>query len=116
MAQMSPEKRFDYLIEQVRQHQELWVLHDAHGCVMLTTDDEDCIPVWPSETAAKEWAKDDWQDCQPLAISLQDWQERWTDGMADDDLLVAVFPLLDDLGVVVPPYEFDHSLSPKKSH
>jgi hypothetical protein len=36
--------------------------------------------------------------------------------MADDDLLVAVFPLVDDLGVVVSPYEFDETLSPKKSH
>ncbi|GGZ01402.1 MAG: hypothetical protein PWP74_529 [Shewanella sp.] len=113
---MSPDKRFDYMIEQVREKKELWVLHDDNGCVMLTTEDEDCIPVWPSEEAAREWAQEDWQDCQPLSVSLWDWQERWTPGMADDDLLVAVFPLVDDLGVVVSPYEFDETLSPKKSH
>lgn len=92
------------------------VLQDNDGCVMLTTDDEDCIPVWPSEETASLWAVDDWQDCRPLSIGLAEWLERWVPGMEDDELYVAVFPMLEDLGVVIPPHELEQRLAPKTRH
>lgn len=113
---MTPEARYDYLVEQVKEHKELWTLQDHDGCVMLTTEEEDCIPMWPSEEAAKLWAVDEWKECQPLAIPLNEWQERWVSGMEDDDLFVAVFPVVDDLGVVIPPYELNEKLTPKTRH
>ncbi|MGL4899011.1 MAG: DUF2750 domain-containing protein, partial [Shewanella sp.] len=45
-----------------------------------------------------------------------EWHERWVPGMEDDDLFVAVFPVQDDLGVVIPPYELDQRLITKQSH
>lgn len=115
-AGMTPEGRYDFLVEQVKEHKELWVLQDNDGCVMLTTDDEDCIPVWPSEETASLWAEDDWQDCRPLSIGLTEWLERWVPGMEDDELYVAVFPMLEDLGVVIPPHELEQRLAPKTRH
>ncbi|MCC4831242.1 DUF2750 domain-containing protein [Shewanella sp. 1_MG-2023] len=111
---MTPEARYDYLVEQVKQEQQIWSLQDQDGCVMLTTEDEDCIPMWPSEEAAKLWAVDEWRDCEPLSIPLNEFQERWVGGMSEDDLFVAVFPVQEDLGVVIPPYELDSRLTPKK--
>lgn len=113
---MTPEARYDYMIEQIKQEQVIWTLQDTDGCVMLTTEEEDCIPMWPSEESAELWAVDDWKDCQPLAIPLNEWQERWVPGMEEDDLFVAVFPMQQDLGVVVPPYEVNERLTPKKRH
>ncbi|QSX30798.1 DUF2750 domain-containing protein [Shewanella cyperi] len=113
---LTPEGRYDYLVEQVKEHKEIWTLQDNDGCVMLTTEDEDCIPMWPSEEAAALWAVDDWQDCQPLSIPLNEWEERWVSGMEDDELMVAVFPVQDDLGVVVQPWELQQRLQPKTKH
>jgi len=113
---LTPEGRYDYLVEQVKEHKEIWTLQDNDGCVMLTTEDEDCIPMWPSEEAAALWAVDEWQDCQPLSIPLNEWEERWVSGMEDDELLVAVFPVQDDLGVVVQPWELQQRLQPKTKH
>ncbi|QSX38015.1 DUF2750 domain-containing protein [Shewanella sedimentimangrovi] len=113
---LTPEGRYDYLVEQVKEHKEIWTLQDNDGCVMLTTEDEDCIPMWPSEEAAAQWAVDDWQDCQPLSIPLNEWEERWVSGMEDDELMVAVFPVQDDLGVVVQPWELQQRLQPKTKH
>ena len=113
-SQMTPEARYDYFVEQAKEHKTLWTLQDDDGCVMLTTDDEDCIPMWPSEEAANLWAVDDWKACTPLSIPLDEWLERWVPGMQDDDLFVAVFPVQDDLGVVIEPFEVEQRLAPKK--
>ncbi|GGI69606.1 DUF2750 domain-containing protein [Shewanella gelidii] len=113
---MTPEARYDYFVEQVKQHKVLWSLQDSEGCVMLTTEEEDCIPLWPSEETAKMWAVDDWKTCEPFAIPLEEWQSRWVSGMEDDDLFVAVLPMQDDLGVVVPPFEVNERLTPKTKH
>ncbi|WP_299009686.1 DUF2750 domain-containing protein [uncultured Shewanella sp.] len=116
VTQLTPEARYDFLVKQVKDQQNLWTLQDVNGCVMLTTDEEDCIPMWPSEEAAALWAVDDWKDCQPLAIPLKEWIERWVPGMQDDELYVAVFPVHDDLGVVIPPFELEARLLPKQQH
>ncbi|WP_394200016.1 DUF2750 domain-containing protein [Shewanella waksmanii] len=115
-SQMTPEARYDFLVEQAKTHEVLWTLQDLDGCVMLTTEEEDCIPMWPTEESAAAWAVDDWKDCSVLAIPLAEWLERWVPGMQDDDLFVAVFPVHDDLGVVIPPYELEQRLAPKKRH
>lgn len=115
LMNMTPEGRYDYMIEQVKANKVIWSLQDDDGCVMLTTEDEDCIPMWPSEETAALWAVDDWKDCEPLAIPLDEFLERWVSGMEDDDLFIAVFPVQDDLGVVVPPYEVNERLTPKSN-
>ena len=37
------EKRLSYLLQQVVSNQEIWILADEHGCIMLNTEDEDCV-------------------------------------------------------------------------
>ncbi|MBV7314266.1 DUF2750 domain-containing protein [Shewanella sp. NIFS-20-20] len=115
-ASMTPEGRYDLMVSLVKQEQVIWTLQDNDGCVMLTTDDEDCIPMWPTEEAANSWAVDDWQHCQPLAIPLNEWLERWVPGMQDDDLAVAICPVVDDLGVVVLPHELEERLVKRQAH
>ncbi|MCL1141931.1 DUF2750 domain-containing protein [Shewanella gaetbuli] len=115
LLNLTPEGRYDYMIEQVKANKVIWSLQDNDGCVMLTTEDEDCIPMWPSEETAALWAVDDWKDCEPLAIDLDEFQQRWVSGMEEDDLFIAVFPVQDDLGVVVAPYEVDQRLTPKSN-
>ena len=115
LMSFTPEGRYDYLIDHVRAEKVIWTLQDQDGCVMLTTEDEDCIPMWPSEETAAQWAVDEWASCEPLAIPLDEFQERWVSGMEDDDLFIAVFPVQDDLGVVVPPFEVDQRLTPKST-
>ena len=114
LMNLTPEGRYDYMVEQIKAEKIIWTLQDQDGCVMLTTEDEDCIPMWPSEETAALWAVDEWKDCEPLAIPLDEFQERWVSGMEDDDLFIAVFPVQEDLGVVVPPFEMDERISPKK--
>jgi hypothetical protein len=93
-------QRANYFLKEVVANNTLWILKDEHGCVMLNTDDEDCVPVWPNEEFAQSWATDEWQHCTAEAISLNKWFSRWTHGLADDELAVVVFPSSDEEGLV----------------
>ena len=104
------DKRLTYLLQQVVSNKEIWILADEHGCMMLNTDDEDCVPVWPNEEFAQGWATGDWQACKPQAISLAKWYSRWSLGLTDDELALVVFPNQDNQGLVLFPEEFEQAL------
>ena len=97
------DKRFTYLLKQMIEQQQVWILTDEHGAVMLTTEDEDCIPVWPHQEFAEQWATGDWEGFEAKAISLKDWQGKWTRGLEDDELAVVVFQLPDEDWILLDP-------------
>ncbi|SEL86538.1 Protein of unknown function [Colwellia chukchiensis] len=103
-------QRATYFIKEVVKQNQLWILSDEHGCVMLNTEDEDCVPVWPNKEFAQAWVTDDWQACQPEAISLNKRYSRWSHGLADDELALVVFPSQDEQGLVFYPDELEHEL------
>ena len=112
---LGDDERFNHFVNKVCEQEQLWILTDEHGCMMLTSDDdEDCIPVWPHQDYAQEWAVDDWAQCKPEPLTLKVWQSRWVPGMEDDELLVAVFPTVDATGVVVEPGELQEAFDRKQ--
>lgn len=113
IAQFTPEQRLKYLVNEVIQQQQIWILTDQDGCVMLNTEDEDCAPVWPNQEFAQAWATGEWVDCEPKAIDLKTWHSRWTHGLEDDDVSIAVFPSEDQEGLVISAQELDFELKNK---
>jgi|TARA_B110000211_G_scaffold41389_1_gene42987 glycosidase len=114
ILQMDDAQRAVYFVNETVTQNQLWILTDEHGCVMLNTEDEDCVPVWPNEEFAQAWATEQWQDCRPEAISLNKWFSRWTHGLADDELAIVVFPSQDEQGLVYYPDELEHELKQKQ--
>ena len=114
ILQMDDAQRAVYFVNETVTQNQLWILTDEHGCVMLNTEDEDCVPVWPNEEFAQAWATEQWQDCRPEAISLNKWFSRWTHGLADDELAIVVFPSQDGQGLVYYPDELEHELKQKQ--
>jgi hypothetical protein len=104
------EQRCKYLLKQVVANQEIWILTDEHGSVMVTTDEEDCIPVWPNQEFAQMWATNEWEGFKPKSIPLAQWHKKWTNGLEEDELSVVVFPLPDDEGAVFFPTELDEEI------
>lgn len=107
---MRPEERFNYCVKEIAKHRKVWILTDEHGCVMLNTEDEDCVPVWPNEEFANEWATGEWEHCKAEPISTAKWFSRWTYGLEEDELSVVVFPNDNEEGVVLYPDEFEFEL------
>lgn len=110
------EQRAKYFLKEVVENHQIWILKDEHGCVMLTTEDEDCIPVWPNEEFAAAWITQEWQHCQAEAIPLNKWFSRWSHGLADDELAIVVFPNQDDQGLVFYPDELEDALKTQQKN
>ncbi len=110
VSRYDAEKRYQYLLTEAVANRQLWILVDEHGCVMLNTEDEDCVPVWPHEAFAQAWATGDWEHCKPESISLNKWHSRWTNGLLDDELSVVIFPITEEDGLVIFPDELDVDL------
>ncbi|UTV29756.1 DUF2750 domain-containing protein [Photobacterium atrarenae] len=104
------EKRYKYLVKEVVANRQIWILTDEHGCVMLNTEDEDCVPVWPNQEFAEAWATGEWEHCKAEAISINKWHSRWTAGLEDDELAIVIFPNQEEDGLVVYPDELDDEL------
>ncbi len=107
---MRPDERFNYCIKEIAKQRKVWILTDEHGCVMLNTEDEDCVPVWPNEEFANEWATGEWEHCKAESISTAQWFSRWTYGLEEDELAIVVFPNSNEEGVVLYPDEFEFEL------
>jgi hypothetical protein len=105
------QQRFQYLCKEINKQQQVWLLIDEHGCVMLNTEDEDCVPVWPNKVFAEDWATEEWSHCKAEAIDLNKWTERWTKGLTEDELSIVVFPDKELNGIILFPDEFEYELA-----
>ena len=115
ILQMDDAQRATYFLKEVVENNQLWILTDEHGCVMLNTEEEDCVPVWPNQEFAQAWATDEWQACQAENISLNKWFSRWTHGLADDELAIVVFPSQTEQGLVYYPDELEQDLKQQQA-
>ncbi|KZN14038.1 DUF2750 domain-containing protein [Marinomonas sp. TW1] len=96
---VSPDsERLAYFIEQAKVTQQVWSLSNEEGFVMVETDDGDCVMVWPDAEFASQWAIDDWDDCEPVAVSLETFKTEWLPSLTADKITVAVFPNIEDEG------------------
>lgn len=107
---MSEEKRASAFFAHVNTTGEIFILNDADGCVMLTSDDEEGVPVWPTASLANTWADQEWEHCTPTAISLDVWLSRWTSGLSRDFLNVIIAPLPGEESDLMLPENFAEKL------
>lgn len=70
---------------------------------MLTTDEEDGVPVWPDAELALLWATDDWEHCEAMELSSEEFLTKWVPGMTQDELMVIVCPVPAEEGEVITP-------------
>ena len=100
---MSADDRFDHLVEQTVKREAIWALRSEKGLVIMSSDGEECLPVWPHPDFAAAWATGDWSDCEPFKVDLAAWVERWLPGMKNDGLFLAAFPVGEEETSVVAP-------------
>lgn len=90
--------RLDYFVNSVKENKVVWSLSNEEGFVMVETDDGDCVMVWPDADFAAQWAIDEWDDCEPVEVSLETFQTMWLPSLEQDNITLAVFPNIEDEG------------------
>ncbi len=105
-----PTERMNQFFNSVASELKIWLLVDELGSVLLTAEDEDCVPVWPTQAHAEQWATDEWEGFKAEAISVAKWKSRWTQGLEGDELSVIIFPDQQGEGIVLFPDEFEFEL------
>lgn len=104
-------ERLAYFLEQAKATQTIWSLSNEDGFVMVETDDGDCVMVWPDAEFASQWAVEDWDDCEPVAVELDTFTGQWLPSLMQDNITVAVFPNIEDEGKLSTAEELKTLLS-----
>ena len=60
-------QRLEASLATIKAEEKLFILKDEHGCVMLTTDEEDGVPVWPDAELALV-GTEDWAHCEAMEL------------------------------------------------
>jgi len=104
-----PEKRYDYFVWKVAEWGEVWSLW-SDGWVLMGTNQEEVVPVWPHPMFAAHTAVQEWVGYVPKKIALDDWLNKWTPGMEKDHRLVAVFPTRQGKTITVSPLSLKNDI------
>lgn len=113
---LSPGGRYDYFVKMIVIGGELWSLKSDEGWVVMSSEEgEECLPVWPHKDFAAEWVTDEWADCKPTAIALDEWVGRWTPGMEKDGTLLAIFPDEQSEGTITVPADLLNSIEAQRN-
>lgn len=107
---LDAEQRYEYFIQAVADLEQIWILTDDDGFVLVSAEDDRCIPVWPHAELAEQWIEGEWSNCQAQAVDVDTWLDKWTSGLESDELVIAVLPDTDGPGVVVTPAELAETL------
>lgn len=114
IAGRSADERYEYLLDTLMRDEKVWILSSDQGMVMMSSEGEQCLPVWPHPDFAEDWATGDWADCSPEPVDLRSWLDRWLPGMEADGVVLAVFPTTDEETVVIEPPEMRELLEERQ--
>lgn len=93
LYEASDEIRYNFLIQEVVNKKEIWLLQAMEGMFAMLEDanGQEYIPVWPSEDFASQYAIGDWQDYSPSSMGLFEFNS-WMKELAEDAVKIAAFP------------------------
>jgi hypothetical protein len=98
--------RYDATVKQIRQTATLWTLSDEQGCVIVDSGKERCLPIWPTQETAAAWATAEHASCQPMAVELSAFMDKWVTGMSQDGFDLAIAPSMAAECLVETPEQF----------
>lgn len=109
ISSLKPEDRFDFFIRKVADFEVVWGLYDE-GWATSNLNMGEVVPFWPEGEFASQCATGMWSNFLPRTISVQDFLHKWLPGMRSDSRLCQVFPVPEDVGLVISPAELETAL------
>ncbi|WP_100658277.1 DUF2750 domain-containing protein [Alteromonas flava] len=107
ITRLTPEQRFDYFLEHLQKVPSLWGLFGKNGWVMVESENELCLPIWPHHDFVVGWERDDFPECEPKSIPLDEFVNVWVDGLSNNNTLLLIFPCgEEEEGIVITANEW----------
>ena len=107
------ESNYRNFIERVQDSGEVWGLRCDEGwayCASNEYEDTDVLVCWSDRAYAQRHVQGDWSKHTPTAIPLDEFIDRWLQGMDDDGALVGPNWDADLCGLEVEPREIADQL------
>jgi hypothetical protein len=114
LAQLSPEQRGAWMLDDCARHEEAWILRDEHGWVLVKLGNAPAgrspyaLPLWPRQEMAAMAARD--AGDQPELLSLEDLIEEVLPEVSERGWQVVVCPAANG-GWVLEAEDFSDRLS-----
>ncbi len=93
-------ERYSYFIRKIADFEEVWGLYD-NGWALLENDGNRLLAFWPECEFAELCALNTWKNYTPRRINLEDFIEKWLEGMKKDKTGAAIFYTPQEKGIVV---------------
>jgi hypothetical protein len=108
---LSEKERYEYLIQSVASHKEIWLLQDNDSSFAMFEDEtgNSYIPVWPEKSLAQYHAVDDWSGYAAERMGLNEFME-WLGELKEDQILIGAIPDANMHALSVDPLEFKKQL------
>ncbi|WP_100641692.1 DUF2750 domain-containing protein [Alteromonas facilis] len=107
VTRLTPEQRFDYFLEHLKTIPVIWGLFGKNGWVMVESENELCLPIWPHHDFVVGWERDDFPECEPKSIELEEFLSVWAEGLAKNNTLLLLFPCgEEEEGIVISANEW----------
>lgn len=105
-------KRVEYAIKRLADNRVVWLLqkNPQEWYLVQADDGPECVPIWPHERFAEACREGLWASAKPVAVSIDDFVDKWVTGMDADNRYITVFPVPGMRGVVLEPWKFEQML------
>jgi hypothetical protein len=96
LKKLAVEDRLAYVLDSVIANKSVWGLMGEEGWILVTSDEDTCLPIWPNEHLAMAWSMAESPNAKPKEIDLEDWQNAWLPGMNKNGTSILVCPFEDE--------------------
>ena len=90
VLQIDKSKQYEYFLKKVADFEEVWSLKDDKGWVTLGIGGDIFFPIWPKKEFADICISDEWNNCYPESIELEEFLEYWIGGLKEDNIRITI--------------------------
>ncbi len=98
-------KRAEHAFGVIADEGEAWVLTSGDDLALLGPAGNAHVAIWPAEAFARMFVRDGWEGWEPQALSISELKDL-LDGLAEEQVSLAVMPVLEGSHLVVPAADF----------
>jgi Protein of unknown function (DUF2750) len=111
ILKQSKEIQFDYLIKRIADFEEIWLIIDDKGIVLLEADkNEFVLPIWPFKEFAILFCVEEYKECTPEVVSIYDFLEQELADLKANSYKLSIMPTQGKSSIVVAVDVFENAL------